>query len=148
MWGKTMHGLVVCLFLFCFLQFSLKIEFALKYALDILSKDVGLGLYNQNLINGSKVFKIGVQFQRLHCQCAHCPRIILSPHSMRLLPFLNCLCFYHPTKVQGVPKKSETWKDNFLKYENNQIWNNYEHHHVEQSFMCLRIFSCGFRSFH
>ena len=32
----------------------------------------------------------------------------------------------------------------FFKYENNKIWNNYEDHHVEQSFMCLRIFPCEF----
>ena len=38
------------------------------------------------------------------------------------------------------PPKSAPWNNNFFKYENNKIWNKYEHHHVEQSFMCLRIF--------
>ena len=49
--------------------------------------------------------------------------------------------------IQGVPQKVPHETTIFLnmKYK---IWNKYEHYHVEKSFMCLRIFSCEFRSFH
>ena len=46
----------------------------------------------------------------------------------------------------GRPQKSAPWNNEFLKYENNKIWNKYEHRHVEQ---CVSgFFSSEFRSFH